>query len=147
MASFAIHSVGAVVIPINTRFKGDEAAYVLEAAGAHRLFTVTDFLDTDYVALLQQASTPVDLDEIVILRGTVPDGCYALRVNGNPRPFYFLWLKHDELPDVPIYYPEKENGIAIASIVSCAGDWFEYSRTVTVRAADDPRVAANKKRS
>jgi acyl-CoA synthetase (AMP-forming)/AMP-acid ligase II len=75
VASFAIHSVGAVVIPINTRFKGDEAAYVLEAAGAHRLFTVTDFLDTDYVALLQQASTPVDLDEIVILRGTVPDGC------------------------------------------------------------------------
>ncbi|MYB92560.1 hypothetical protein F4054_19595 [Candidatus Poribacteria bacterium] len=45
-------------------------------------------------------------------------------VNNNPRPFYFLWLKHDELPDVPIWYPEKENGIAIASIVACAGDWF-----------------------
>ena len=45
-------------------------------------------------------------------------------VNNNPRPFYFLWLKHDELPDVPIWYAEKENGIAIASIVSCAGDWF-----------------------
>ena len=46
------------------------------------------------------------------------------QVNNNPRPFYFLWLKHDELPDVPIWYAEKENGIAIASIVSCAGDWF-----------------------
>ena len=45
-------------------------------------------------------------------------------VNNNPRPFYFLWLKHDELPDVPIWYAEKGNGIAIASIVSCAGDWF-----------------------
>ena len=45
-------------------------------------------------------------------------------VNNNPRPFYFLWLKHDELPDVPIWYAEKENGIAIASIVACAGDWF-----------------------
>ena len=45
-------------------------------------------------------------------------------VNNNPRPFYFLWLKHDELPDVPIWYVEKENGIAIASIVACAGDWF-----------------------
>ena len=45
-------------------------------------------------------------------------------VNNNPRPFYFLWLKHDELPDVPIWYPEKEKGVAIASIVSCAGDWF-----------------------
>lgn len=77
VASFAIHSVGAVVIPINTRFKGDEAAYVLEAAGAQRLFTVTDFLDTDYVELLERSSTAVDLDEIVILRGTVPDGCVA----------------------------------------------------------------------
>jgi hypothetical protein len=45
-------------------------------------------------------------------------------VNNDPRPFYFLWLKHDELPDVPIWYPEKETGIAIASIVACAGDWF-----------------------
>lgn len=45
-------------------------------------------------------------------------------VNNNPRPFYFLWLKHDELPDVPIWYAEKENGSAIASIVACAGDWF-----------------------
>jgi acyl-CoA synthetase (AMP-forming)/AMP-acid ligase II len=77
VAAFAVHTVGAVVIPINTRFKGDEAAYVLGAAGAHRLFTVTDFLDTDYVALLQQASTEVDLDDIVILRGTVPGGCTA----------------------------------------------------------------------
>ena len=45
-------------------------------------------------------------------------------VNNNPRPFYFLWLKHNELPDVPIYYPETEKGIAVASIVACAGDWF-----------------------
>ena len=57
-------------------------------------------------------------------------------VNNNLRPFFLaplasqnlhyksLWLKHDELPDVPIWYAEKENGIAIASIVSCAGDWF-----------------------
>ena len=45
-------------------------------------------------------------------------------VNNNPRPFYFLWLKHDELPDVPIWYAEKEKGVAIVSIVACAGDWF-----------------------
>ena len=45
-------------------------------------------------------------------------------VNNDPRPFYFLWLKHDELPDVPIWHVEKEKGVAIASIVACAGDWF-----------------------
>ncbi len=48
----------------------------------------------------------------------------ALRVNDNPRPFFFLRLTHDKLPDVPIWHAEKDKGIAIASIVSCAGDWF-----------------------
>lgn len=45
-------------------------------------------------------------------------------VNHNFCPFYFLWLKHDELPDVPIWHSDKSNGTAIASIVACAGDWF-----------------------
>ncbi len=77
VAAFGVHSVGGVVIPINTRFKGDEAAYVLRASGARRLFTVTDFLDTNYVELLQKASTDVDLEEIIVLRGDSPDGCVA----------------------------------------------------------------------
>ena len=45
-------------------------------------------------------------------------------VNKNPCPFYFLWLKHDELPNVPIWHIDKDKGTAIASIVACAGDWF-----------------------
>jgi hypothetical protein len=48
----------------------------------------------------------------------------SLRVNGNPRPFYFLWLIHEGLPDVPIRFARPDEGVAIASIVSCAGDWF-----------------------
>ena len=47
-----------------------------------------------------------------------------LKVYDNARPFYFLWLKDDELPDVPLWHVEKEQGRAIASIVSCGGDWF-----------------------
>ncbi|MEY2423154.1 MAG: HIP---CoA ligase [Acidimicrobiaceae bacterium] len=77
VAALGVHSVGGVVIPLNTRFKGAEASYVLGAAGARRLFTVTDFLDTNYVDLLRShdAATDIELDDIVILRGTVPDGC------------------------------------------------------------------------
>jgi hypothetical protein len=48
----------------------------------------------------------------------------ALRVNNNQRPFYFLWLKTDERPNVPIWHADKAKGIAVASIVGCAGDWF-----------------------
>jgi acyl-CoA synthetase (AMP-forming)/AMP-acid ligase II len=73
VVALAIHRVGGVVVPINTRFKGDEAAYILRTAGARRLFTVTDFLETDYVALLGEARERPDLDEIVVLHGNVPD--------------------------------------------------------------------------
>ena len=48
----------------------------------------------------------------------------SMRVNNNPRPFYFLHLVLDKMPDVPIWHAQKEKGIAVASIVSCAGDWF-----------------------
>jgi HIP---CoA ligase len=75
VAALAVHAVGGIVIPLNTRFKGAEAGYVIGVAKARRLFTVTDFLDTDYVALLQGVPGTESLDEIIVLRGTVPDGC------------------------------------------------------------------------
>jgi acyl-CoA synthetase (AMP-forming)/AMP-acid ligase II len=77
VAAFACHSVGGIVIPLNTRFKGNEAGYVLGVGGAARLFTVTDFLDTDYVALLAGAPGAESIRETVVLRGSVPGGCVA----------------------------------------------------------------------
>ena len=74
VAALGVHAAGGVVVPINTRFKGREAAYVLENSGAKMLFCVTDFLDTDYVALLQQAEVPTSLAEIVVMRGDCPTG-------------------------------------------------------------------------
>ena len=61
-------------MPLNTRFRGAEAAYVLRTSGARFLFTVTDFLDTDYVALLDEAGARDLVEEIVILEGAVPAG-------------------------------------------------------------------------
>ena len=46
-AALGVHVAGGIVVPINTRFKGREAAYVMEASQVRVLFTVTDFLDTD----------------------------------------------------------------------------------------------------
>ncbi len=77
VAALGVHVAGGIVVPINTRFKGREAAYVIEASKARILFTVTDFLDTDYVALLTESGVPAALDEIVVLRGTVPDTATA----------------------------------------------------------------------
>ena len=71
VALIGIHSAGAVLVPINTRFKGEEAAHVLSASGARLLFTVQGFLGTDYVGMLR--ATGVDV-HTVVLRGDVPEG-------------------------------------------------------------------------
>ena len=74
VAGLGVHLAGAVLVPVNTRFKGREADFILNKSGARILFTVTDFLDTDYVILLRDADGGKSLDEIVVLRGAVPEG-------------------------------------------------------------------------
>ncbi len=72
-AALGAVSAGAALVPINTRFKGPEAAYVLAKSRARALFTVTGFLDTDYVAMLREAGTPDSLEHVVVLRGDTPE--------------------------------------------------------------------------
>ena len=40
LAAVGLQSVGAVLVPLNTRFKGSEAAYILNKSRARMLFTV-----------------------------------------------------------------------------------------------------------
>lgn len=75
--SFAVYSAGAVLVPINTRFKGEEAAHILRTAGVRLLLAVTDFLGTDYVAMLR-AVPDLDVPETVVLSGPAPDGTVGL---------------------------------------------------------------------
>jgi acyl-CoA synthetase (AMP-forming)/AMP-acid ligase II len=76
IAALGAFRAGAVVVTVNTRFKGDEAAHVISTAGARLLVTVTDFLGTDYVTLLADAEggVPSCLERTVVLAGPVPDG-------------------------------------------------------------------------
>ncbi len=77
VAQLGLHTAGAVLVPLNTRFKGNEAAFIIGKARARMLFTVTDFLDTDYVALLAGVEGLDTLEETVVLRGAVADGTTA----------------------------------------------------------------------
>src|SRR4029453_13109229 len=72
IAALGAFRAGAVVVTVNTRFKGGEAAHVVRTAGARLLVTVTDFLDTDYVAMLAAAGMPACVEETVVLAGPVP---------------------------------------------------------------------------
>ncbi|GGY21784.1 FadD3 family acyl-CoA ligase [Streptomyces djakartensis] len=49
-------SAGAVLVPLNTRFKGAEAADVLRRSGTRLLFVTGTFLGTSYVASLRRAA-------------------------------------------------------------------------------------------
>jgi acyl-CoA synthetase (AMP-forming)/AMP-acid ligase II len=70
VAALGITMAGAVLVPVNTRFKGTEAAYVLARSAARVLFTVRGFLDTDYPALLAAANVPLpSLGPTVLLAG------------------------------------------------------------------------------
>ena len=55
VAALGVTTAGGVLVPINTRFRGAEAAFILARSGARALFTVRGFLDTDYPALLASA--------------------------------------------------------------------------------------------
>ena len=67
LAALGALRAGAVLVPMNTRFKGGEAAYILRASGATTLVTVRGFLGLDYPALLRGEDTGA-LERIVLLR-------------------------------------------------------------------------------
>lgn len=67
---------GAVLVPVNTRFKGVEAADILRRSHARALITVTDFLDTNPLDLLAGVDLP-DLTTTIVLAGPVPDGALS----------------------------------------------------------------------
>ena len=67
-AVLGVWKAGAVLVPINTRFKGSEAGDILRRSRAKVLVTVSDFLDTDYVAMLDGQDLP-DLETIVDAKG------------------------------------------------------------------------------
>jgi acyl-CoA synthetase (AMP-forming)/AMP-acid ligase II len=67
LAALGVLRAGAVLVPMNTRFKGGEAAYILRASGATTLLTVRGFLGLDYPALLRGQDTGA-LERMVLLR-------------------------------------------------------------------------------
>jgi HIP---CoA ligase len=66
VAVLGVFAAGAVLVPVNTRFKGAEAADLLGRSRARVLVTVTDFLGTDYVAVLRDTGATLPALETVV---------------------------------------------------------------------------------
>src|SRR5438876_7252718 len=74
VAALGVTTAGGVLVPVNTRFKGVEAAYVLARSNARALFTVRGFLDTDYPALLRESGIELpSLEHTIVLNGDTHD--------------------------------------------------------------------------
>lgn len=71
LAALGIHCAGAVLVPINTRMKGTEAADVLARSGCRVLFVQQRFLDVDYPAMLEP-HRPASLEHLVVLASDTP---------------------------------------------------------------------------
>ncbi|MYW03744.1 FadD3 family acyl-CoA ligase [Streptomyces sp. SID3343] len=80
-------TAGGVVVPMNTRYKGAEATYVLGKTRAKALFVSGTFLGTSYVGMLRQAAGGAaegraftdlpELSRVVVLADSAPDDCIA----------------------------------------------------------------------
>ncbi len=106
VATIGLQMMGGVLVPLNTRLKGREAAYILDRSSARLLFTVRDFLKTDYPALLVDENLP-KLERIVILdrSGSPEEGWEAFLALGKPVPAEaidaaFARLKDDDVSDI-----------------------------------------------
>ena len=90
VAALGAHCAGAALVPVNTRWKGSEAAHLLAASKAKLLFTSIGFLDTDTVAMLDADDTALPaLERIVLLPGSAPA---ADREDGPPTQSWDAFL-------------------------------------------------------
>ncbi|MFI5953148.1 AMP-binding protein [Cryptosporangium sp. NPDC051539] len=70
-AALGVLGAGGVLVPVNTRFKGEEASFVLRKSGAETVFLTTDFLGTDYAEMLRNVDPGLSGLRTVVLSGPV----------------------------------------------------------------------------
>jgi fatty-acyl-CoA synthase len=84
---YAAASIGAVTVPVNTRFKRDELEYCLAQADVKLLLVADRFLSIDFIAMLRDIAPAIDralpdpklpkLENVVVTGTNVPRGAIA----------------------------------------------------------------------
>ena len=131
VSALAIHEVGAVLVPINTRYKGAEARFIIDRSGAKALFTVDGFLGLDFASLLERPELPT-----VIFRKNWDDFLAAGR-DGS------VQVSGDDLSD--ILFTSGTTGHPKGVMTTHAQSlraFADWSRVVGLRAGDRYLVVA-----
>ena len=85
VAALGAVTAGGVLVPVNTRFKGAEAGWILGRSGARLLLVDNGFLGNDYLGMLREAAPDLpQLAEVVMLNGNgeVPWERFLARADG-----------------------------------------------------------------
>lgn len=148
----AAGTVGAVTIPINTRFKADEIAYCLRQADVRMLAIADRFLSINFIAMLRSIVPGIDttlpdsafplLRTVIVAGEDVPAGCLPLGSLTPPSS-----EEHKLAEQEPVYpddtlliqytsgttaYPKG----AMLSHASMLRDAFEVGRRLDLRPGD-----------
>jgi acyl-CoA synthetase (AMP-forming)/AMP-acid ligase II len=67
--SFGVYCAGAVLVPMNTRYTGAEAKYILDTAEVDVLVTVTDFMTFDFLESLNRVGGLENISTIICMTG------------------------------------------------------------------------------
>ncbi|OYX92110.1 MAG: fatty acid--CoA ligase, partial [Novosphingobium sp. 35-62-5] len=137
LAALGAQAVGAAIVPMNTRFKGGEAADILRRAKVKLLFAPADFLGSDYAKLIAGEDLP-DLAETIHIDRDFE--AFVARGDGAGDPAVDAAFAHvgpDDISD--IIFTSGTTGrpkgalTAHAQVTQIFGDW---ANRVDLRAGD-----------
>lgn len=111
VAALAAASAGAVLVPVNTRYKGGEARWLLERGGVRLLFVENGFLGKDYLAMLDEGEEPGDGTRPV---PSLPDLARVVTLDGAERPGTLPW---DDFRTSGAHLPDTEVTVRTASVL------------------------------
>jgi HIP---CoA ligase len=101
VAALGAVTAGAILVPVSTRFKGEEAAWILGKSGATLLVAENGFLGNDYLGMLAAAGGPAPSvirldegwDEFLARGGATPRAAVHARAQavrpGDPADMFF----------------------------------------------------------
>ena len=139
VAALGVYAAGAVLVPVNTRFKLGEGAQVLRIARVKMLFTVTDFLGTNYAEQLADDRELSRTMETVVLSGppghSTPWEQFLAR--GEDEPSREADIQADDVSD--IVFTSGTTGLPKGAMLTHGAStrtYASWSETVGLRHGD-----------